>query len=273
MFSKDSYDKNYSQRPFELRVPGDSLKDKIIYNIINNNNELSTDKKNLLDLGCGMGHSLISLSKLVNTIGIDFSMGALKTGKNKANASFICGDVQNLPFANASFDYIIAKDIIEHVPDDHKVINEIHRVCKRGARIIIYVPHDLDGFNLSIESLVKKVTGYSIDPEVGHLRRYTMKNFIELFNNRGFYVINSKYFFVHFSLGFAALLSVMGYKQFILNKNKKNNKDSKFLTSNKIFIIKKIFKLFEFLGLLEYKLLKNVPGAGFFIIATCGAQL
>lgn len=44
----------------------------------------------------------------------------------------VIGDVQNLPFADKTFDYVIASHVLEHVHDPAKFLNELSRVGKRG---------------------------------------------------------------------------------------------------------------------------------------------
>ncbi len=45
---------------------------------------------------------------------------------------FVVGDVQALPFAGKSFDYIIASHVLEHAHNPAKFLDEISRVGKRG---------------------------------------------------------------------------------------------------------------------------------------------
>jgi len=253
------YDEGYSLRPFELRVPGDALKDKVIYNIIRKTN--GTGRK-LLDLGCGMGHTASLLSNLVDVVGIDFSQEAMRIANKESNGAFLCGDAQALPFSDRSFNYVVAKDILEHVPNDHQVLDEILRVCKDGAMLLMYLPCELDGFNLSTESIVKKLTGYTLDAEVGHLRRYIPEQAKKMLQPRGFKNIRTQYF-VHFSLGVASLLSVIGNR--LISRGK--GEGEQLVSGISLPFIKFVFKIFEFLGRIESAILKNLPGAGFFIQA------
>ena len=153
---KSRYDQGYSLRPFELRVPGDALKDEIIYNMIQ---KADYKGKRLLDLGCGMGHTASLLSNLVDVVGIDFSQEAIKIACQKSKGAFIYGGVHMLPFPDSCFDYVVAKDVLEHIPDDEQVLDEISRVCKSRAKLLMYLPCRLDGFNFSTESIIKKLTG------------------------------------------------------------------------------------------------------------------
>ncbi|MBM3824518.1 MAG: class I SAM-dependent methyltransferase [Verrucomicrobia bacterium] len=45
------------------------------------------------------------------------------------------------PFEDHSFDEVHAYDVIEHLGDIVKVVNEIHRISRPGARVVITVPH------------------------------------------------------------------------------------------------------------------------------------
>lgn len=49
-------------------------------------------------------------------------------------------DVQNIPYDDNTFDYIIINHVLEHVPQDKKAISEIYRVLKPGGVAFISVP-------------------------------------------------------------------------------------------------------------------------------------
>src|SRR6185295_19406749 len=52
----------------------------------------------------------------------------------------VVGDVQRLPFRDASIDLVYATGLFEHVADERAVIAEIARVLKRGGRVHVEVP-------------------------------------------------------------------------------------------------------------------------------------
>ena len=52
----------------------------------------------------------------------------------------VCGDVQDLPFKNSSFDSIYASHCLEHIPNIVKTMNECWRVLKKDGKINIRVP-------------------------------------------------------------------------------------------------------------------------------------
>lgn len=45
------------------------------------------------------------------------------------------------PWEDDSIDEIYMKDVLEHLPNTIEVIEEIHRICKSGAKVYIAVPY------------------------------------------------------------------------------------------------------------------------------------
>jgi len=46
-----------------------------------------------------------------------------------------------LPFADGTFDYILAQDVLEHLTDPVATLRELHRILNPGGRVRIRVPH------------------------------------------------------------------------------------------------------------------------------------
>lgn len=89
--------------------------------------------KNVLDVGCGNGFLLEMIRKNFSNIkikGIDIEKNLLKSCKNKG-LNVKRGNILNIPFNDASFDLIIAKDVIEHVKDNYRAIQELIRVSRK----------------------------------------------------------------------------------------------------------------------------------------------
>lgn len=49
-------------------------------------------------------------------------------------------DIQNLPFAGATYDFVFASHVLEHIPHDIKAIAEIRRILKPNGIAILPVP-------------------------------------------------------------------------------------------------------------------------------------
>ena len=49
-------------------------------------------------------------------------------------------DLQQLPFADETYDFVFASHVLEHIPDDQKAISEIRRILKPNGIAILPVP-------------------------------------------------------------------------------------------------------------------------------------
>ncbi len=49
-------------------------------------------------------------------------------------------DLQNLPFEDATYDFVFASHVLEHIPDDKRAIREIRRIIKPRGVAILPVP-------------------------------------------------------------------------------------------------------------------------------------
>src|SRR3981189_3037842 len=57
-----------------------------------------------------------------------------------ARAEAVKGDALDLPYADGTFDCVVASEILEHVPEDDRAIAELVRVLKPGGALAITVP-------------------------------------------------------------------------------------------------------------------------------------
>ncbi len=96
----------------------------------------------ILDIGTSTGTNLRMLRDLgfTNFEGLDQSEEAIRWCADKGLGKVTAGDVCKLPFADESFDLVLATDIIEHVDDDVGALREIRRILKPQGRALITVP-------------------------------------------------------------------------------------------------------------------------------------
>lgn len=96
----------------------------------------------VLDVGCGTGRMLSYFSG-VEKYGIDISIDMAEMSRKKGIEACM-GNVEDLPYKDASMDLVICTDVLEHVFDLYKALSEINRVVKIGGYIILRVPQDED---------------------------------------------------------------------------------------------------------------------------------
>ena len=102
----------------------------------------------ILDIGCGAGCDLYSLrDNFSELFGIDFSEERIKNASSAFREKGIdielevCDLEAGLSFPDEYFDYVICSAVIEHIIDVYKVLGEIRRVMRPGARAFINVPN------------------------------------------------------------------------------------------------------------------------------------
>jgi len=96
----------------------------------------------ILELGCGNGRLWAdhydNLPEHTSLILSDFSENMVETAKrtvdHESNITYSVIDVQDIPFANNSFDIVIANMLLYHVPDLEKGLSEVKRVLKGDGK-------------------------------------------------------------------------------------------------------------------------------------------
>ena len=98
----------------------------------------------VLDLGCGDGRLVQHLVAKHEVYGIDSDGAAVRrAAENGVKAIF--GSLEDpLPFSSASFDVVLALDVIEHVQNLEQLLNEARRVCTPDGYIILSTPNHFD---------------------------------------------------------------------------------------------------------------------------------
>ncbi|GGK71575.1 methyltransferase [Sphaerisporangium melleum] len=136
----------------------------------------------VLDLGCGGGrHAFEVLRRGAHVVAFDQDAAELegvasmfaamdKAGEvpPEATAETVTGDALAMPFPDASFDRVIAAEVLEHIPDDMAAMREIHRVLKPGGQAAITVPSFLP------ERICWALSEAYHTAPGGHVRIYTL---------------------------------------------------------------------------------------------------
>ena len=98
----------------------------------------------VLELGCGEGGFWAANADIIPRAArltlTDFSPGMLAAAKQRLQANlpgarFAVVDAQAIPFADASFDTVIANHMLYHVPDLNRALREIRRVLRPNGRL------------------------------------------------------------------------------------------------------------------------------------------
>jgi SAM-dependent methyltransferase len=96
---------------------------------------------NVLDLGCGEGATFLHLGREAHATGVDLFEEKLAFARRRLpSCTFVVGSAYELPFADGSFDHLLIRDVIHHVAEPARLVNECARVLAPGGRIDILEP-------------------------------------------------------------------------------------------------------------------------------------
>lgn len=145
--------------------------------------KLFQNKKDLkiLNVGAALGASTIMLQEFGTVTSLEYNKECCEFVKKELGMDFINGSITELPFNDNEFDLVCAFDVVEHVQDDSLAIKELHRVCRPGGYTFTTVP-------------TFKFMWSEHDDINEHVRRYTMKNYLTLFNIKNTSVHFKSYF-------------------------------------------------------------------------------
>ena len=127
---QEEINKPYSYGPLWLHVYQENF--KIIKKFCK-----GVEGKRVLEVGCGGGWLLEWLEKERATVyGLDIASDFCKVAKLRSklkglNYEVICGDGENIPFRNGTFDMVIFYAVLHHFPDFKAGLNEALRVASR----------------------------------------------------------------------------------------------------------------------------------------------
>jgi 2-polyprenyl-3-methyl-5-hydroxy-6-metoxy-1,4-benzoquinol methylase len=96
----------------------------------------------ILDVGCGGGWSTLMLHERGHRAeGLDLHTDALEVTDLAPELRYTQGDVQALPFEPDSFDVVSMYQVLEHVPDPRRALENAMRVLRPGGRLIVVGPN------------------------------------------------------------------------------------------------------------------------------------
>lgn len=136
-----------------------------------------------LEIGCGTGNVLRLLEAVLgpeNVVGMDMFRGTLRHAQKRTRCALVQGDMHAPPFA-APFHLIGMFDVLEHLSDDGRALQDAHALLQPEGMILLTVPAYMSLWSYA-------------DEFAGHERRYCLRELQSKLRAAGFRVKYISYF-------------------------------------------------------------------------------
>lgn len=107
---------------------------------------------------------------------------AIDLANQKGLKNLVAASAEDVPFEDNTFNLVTLMDVLEHLPDESKALNEAYRVLIKEGHLLITVPA-LD------------VLWSNHDVINNHFRRYDKKGLVDIVKQAGFKVEKTTFFF------------------------------------------------------------------------------
>ncbi len=99
----------------------------------------------ILEIGVGEGHVMTRVRErfpAATLVGLDLPDAELAGHWRSEGLPCMFGDATRLPFADGTFDLVMAIEVLEHVPGPDAALRELGRVCAGGGTLVASVPFE-----------------------------------------------------------------------------------------------------------------------------------
>ena len=133
----------------------------------------------ILDFGCSRGYIVRAFRELgYQAYGVDVSEWAVKNADESVGkycwlqkGAAMLSAYEDAPFWPTEFDWVIAKDVLEHVPNVASVIDDLRQNAKIGIFAVVPLS-SIDGKRYEVEEYEKDIT---------HIHRLSLKTWAGMF--------------------------------------------------------------------------------------------
>jgi dolichol-phosphate mannosyltransferase len=135
----------------------------------------------VLDVGCGSSRIISALPP--GSVAVDILLRKLRYA-TKFGRWLVQASGFSLPFPDASFPCVLCSQVIEHVPKESAILDELCRVLRVGGRLVLGTPDYANWQWVYMEKAYKLAApgGYADE----HIAHYTHDELVETFQRRGF---------------------------------------------------------------------------------------
>lgn len=143
-----------------------------------------------LDVGCGSGASVKAATDAGwQATGVDLDPQLIASGKRQFDVDLRCTPLLDAGFADASFDFVRLRDVIEHLPNPYAALLEIKRILAPGGVVLLATPNQ-DGLPTQLRVwLDGEYTKVATVPPPHHLHGFTPETLSRIVTRSGLEVL------------------------------------------------------------------------------------
>lgn len=151
--------------------------------------ERLTDKRKILDVGCGGGFFLAAMDNSWDKYGVEINPAAVNYARDTFGLNIIKGNLKEASFSDEAFDVVIIRGVIEHLPDPAGVLYEINRILREDGIIAVKTPN--------ISSICARIykEKFRIADPIHHVYYFSTKSLSSMLKNVGFEVQKISYYY------------------------------------------------------------------------------
>jgi len=130
----------YNQRKF---FQSNDLNQKINYRNLMEISRISNKRKRLLEIGCATGYFLQAARDEFgfDVFGVELNEETSQFAREKRGLDVRTTTLEEVGFPESFFDVVYMRDVFKHIQKPREMLQEIHRILRKGGLIVIEVPN------------------------------------------------------------------------------------------------------------------------------------
>ena len=152
--------------------------------------------KRVLDVGCATGYLAKELKKRgCEVVGLDISPEAIKEALSICDQAFVADVQVGLPeeIKKGSFDYIILADVLEHLTEPQRALQNLSPYLKSDGQLLISTSN-IANYAIRLRLLAGKFDYTEIGiMDKTHLHFFTRRSLLKMLDRAGYQVVQFDY--------------------------------------------------------------------------------
>ncbi len=151
----------------------------------------------VLEVGCGAGQFIRAIKHYhpeLACTGTDISREAIALARQTYDGvAYEVSEPYTLPFDNERFEAVLIFDVLEHVDDPLRFMQEVSRVLVPGGTLYAFVPCEGDSLSLWHYLTKLRITPRLTEQYAGHIQAFSRTSLAQLMNEAGFQKKHARY--------------------------------------------------------------------------------